>query len=180
MRPALIVVGIALGLLIVFSILAITGDAPSTPTNVVSNTPAAVSGSSLLAVPANQALRGIEGGGQPPANVLDALRVPQGTNVLSSANNYGTQYDEQVELYVAADQADVIAFYKTILSKGVFHLLSSGPARNLPGGIEVLGRIAGTDGWYWDVGATVKPSTFVGAADHTTFSLRLVQVPDED
>ena len=58
-----------------------------------------------------------------------------------------------------------------------------GPPRNANGSVEVLAEKAGDDGWYWEAGAVVSPTTFPtghGArAESTDFTLRLFQVSDE-
>jgi hypothetical protein len=72
-----------------------------------------------------------------------------------------------------------------------------GPADGSPGSIEVLGKLAGDDGWYWEQGVVIAPTTFPGSSgssasatsgasllpsgggDTTNFVLRLYQVDDE-
>ena len=54
--------------------------------------------------------------------------------------------------------------------------------------MEILGKQAGNDGWYWEMGVIVLPTTFggagtgaTGAAPETTrFTVRLFQVADEE
>ena len=52
-----------------------------------------------------------------------------------------------------------------------------------PGALEVLGKKAGSDGFFWEMGAVVSATTF-GAdappAGQTDFTVRLFQVPDPD
>jgi len=58
-----------------------------------------------------------------------------------------------------------------------------GAARNDPGALEVLGKLAGTDGYYWDMGATIDATTFTPggpARGVTHFTVRLYQESDSD
>ena len=57
------------------------------------------------------------------------------------------------------------------------------PAKNDPGALEVLGKLAGSDGYYWDMGATVRATTFSPggpARGVTHFTVRLFQEQDAD
>ena len=169
MRPAMVVVGLA-GLLVVG--LIVTG-ALSGPGHRASpirkGLLGPVRGTSLRAVAASGPLRPIEQDGQPPTNIVRTLTLPAGAHVVSVADNTGTdQYDEQMQFALDASEADVLAFYKTELAHGGWRVLSSGPATNLPGGVEVLGELGGSDGWYWEVGAVVSPTTFPAGTSGTT------------
>jgi hypothetical protein len=185
MWPALIVVGLAV-LLIgfgVFAGLATSGGHRAPP----SPAPAAVNGSTLLAVPAAPGLAAIAQPGEPPANILDALRLPRGARAVSSSDfsTHASQFDQQVEFVAASSQAEVISFYRAELPALGWHVFSTGRAPHHPGAIAVLGKLGGDDGWYWDVGVTVLPTTFPttggGAGTNATpFTIRLIQQPDQD
>jgi hypothetical protein len=117
-------------------------------------------------------------GGQPPANVVNAIRVPSAARRVSSANHTSDQYDAQANFTVTASEEAVLTFYRTELSKLGWHVLSTSPATH-QAGEEILAELPGTDGWYWELGAIVSPSTFgPSGADHTAFTLQLLQVPD--
>lgn len=182
MKPAAIVLGLAIVVLAVFA-----GGAAlfrATPAKTPSQTPAAVSGTALRAVGARQALGPIISAGQPPNNVLNAVVVPAGVRRVSTIDYSAeaSQYDQAVVLSVGGSQAAVIDFYKTEMKRAGWHIESTGPADQQPG-IEVLGQIPGDDGWFWELGTVVAPSTFgasgTGAA-RTRFTLRLIQEPDAD
>jgi hypothetical protein len=54
-----------------------------------------------------------------------------------------------------------------------------------PGTIEVLGQRAGSDGYYWQIGAVVAPTTFPSSGPGaktglTEFEVRLFQVSDSE
>jgi hypothetical protein len=182
MRPALVVAGIAVLLVLVFGLTAaFTGQ---TPPPAPSTTPVKVPGTSLRATPATTALKPIEQPGTPPDNIVDALTVPVGATTTSHTNNStsATGYDEQVDLSLAgASQASVVAFYRSELDTKGWKRISVGPATDEPGTTQVLAEAAGDDGWYWEVGALVSPTVFGSDGTQTTpFVLRLFQVPDED
>jgi hypothetical protein len=152
-----------------------------------------VRGTSLLAIPGAHALRGIEQGGLPPANIVRAVSIPFGSVVVSTQNNNaGTgQYDQQVVLSVHATQLAVLNFFTVELPKWKWQVFSTGPAAHQPGTVEVLGKLAGDDGWYWEMGALVSPTTFGGTGlgstpvagtgvNITRFTIRLFQVSDEE
>ena len=64
-----------------------------------------------------------------------------------------------------------------------WQITDQGAARNDPGALEVLGKLAGSDGYYWELGATVNADDFPhrGPPRGTTpFTVRLFQVPDPE
>jgi hypothetical protein len=184
-RPALLVVGIAVGLVvvfIVFSALAGNGNSGTKP----SSSPEAVPGTSLKAVGAEMGLSPIIQGGEPPANIVNAIRVPAGSVRVSHLDNRGSQYDQQVTFSAPASQAAVFDFFRTEMHRTGWSVADAGPAANAPKNVEVLGKKAGNDGWYWEMGATVSPTTFGTTSagpgtgsDSTRFTIRLYQVSDE-
>jgi hypothetical protein len=183
LRPAMIVLGIAAGILVLFGVLAaVSGQGTDKPT--AASGPASVKGTSLLAVPAARALKPIERPGTPPDNIVDALTLPQGSvaGTVKDDNTSATQYDEQMQFSVKASEATVVDFYKAQLKTDGWSTFSVGPATDLPGGVQVLAQKGGTDGWYWEVGAIVSPTTFAptSGTDSTRFTLRLFQEPDDD
>jgi hypothetical protein len=182
MKPAAIVLGLATLVLLVFA-----GGAAlfrATPAKAPAKSTKTVAGTTLRATGALDALAPIVSAGQPPGNVLNAVTVPAGARRLSHINYAGeaSQYDEAVTFSVAGTEAAVIDFYKVEMKRDGWQIESTGPADHQPG-IEVLGQIAGDDGWFWEMGTVVEPSTFgahgTGAAS-TQFSLRLIQEPDAD
>jgi hypothetical protein len=182
MKPAAIVLGLATLVLIVFA-----GGAAlfkATPAKAPAKSTKSVAGTTLRATGALDALAPIVSAGQPPGNVLNAVTVPAGAHRLSHINYAGeaSQYDEAVTFSVAGTQAAVIDFYKVEMKRDGWQIESTGPADRQPG-FEVLGQIAGDDGWFWEMGTVVEASSF-GANDSgaasTQFSLRLIQEPDAD
>lgn len=188
-RPALIVVGLALVIIVFFGVLAVV-------TNVTTPSPVdnpfgarVVPGTGLVAVPATRALRPIEQLGEPPGNIVDAVAVPRGATVVKVTNNAGEadQYDQQMTFSVAGTQLAVFDFYRAEMNRLGWHIFSTGTARQPANAIEVLGQKGGSDGWYWEMGAIVSPTTFShgglqspGSGNVTRFTVRLFQVPDSN
>ncbi len=184
MRPAMIVLGLAVLIIVLFVGLALATS--SHPTAVKTNAaPIAVSGSSLDATPAAKALAPIISAGQPPANVVNAVDLPVGSVRTGTQDNAGDsgQFDSQISLRSDASQGALLAFYAADMKNQGWSVFDRGPAANDANALEVLGKLAGTDGYYWELGVTIQPTSFgVGkpATGATTFTVRLLQEQDPD
>jgi hypothetical protein len=184
MRPAMIVFGLAALILVVFITIAIvTSQAPAP----IKHSAAAVGvpGVTLRAVPAAGLLAPIVTDGEPPNNILNAVSVPVGSVRISHENNTAGagQYDEQVTFRSDDSQAALLAFFAADMKLQGWQVSDQGTARNDPGALEVLGKLAGTDGYYWDMGATINATTFTPggpARGVTHFTVRLFQESDSD
>jgi hypothetical protein len=204
LRPALIVLGIAVVLVVGFSIGELLSGGPAKPGPAAPSVPTKVKGTSLLAVSGRAALRPIEGPGEPPGNILRAVALPDGAcRVSAEPDDGGGQYDAQVQFSMPASQGSVIDFYRAEVPALGWQVFSTGSAFDRPGSVEVLAKKAGDDGWYWEMGVVVSPTTFgsssggscggsstggqstgaagaAGGGDTTRFTLRLFQVSDQD
>lgn len=190
LRPAAIVLGLAAFVLVLFGVVALvtgggggngSGHGGGTAATVPSK-PTPVKGTTLLAQPAAAALRPIRQADTPPANIVDALAVPVGATVVGHTPSPGvTLFDARERFTVPGTQESVIAFYRSELTAMKWHIDNVGPARGHAGATEVLAQKAGSDGWYWEVGAVVSPTTYgqpAGASGTTPFVLRLFEVND--
>ncbi len=175
-RPALIVVGLALLVVLVFGIGAALTE------NVATTQPksAAVRGTGLVAQPASAALHPIEILGTPPADILDALVLPKGTQTVSDTPWSGsTQYSGAMTFRLAASQAAVVTFFRAELRARGWSSAKVGPAHDEPRATEVLAQRASNDGWFWEAGVVVSPTTFTSTgSDVTRFRLDLFELPD--
>jgi hypothetical protein len=177
-RPALVVVGVALLLILLFGVASAltTNPAPSVPTA------RHVGSTGLVAEPAAGPLHPIEILGTPPADILDALALPKGSREKSATPWSGsTQFSGTMSFEVGATQAQVISFFHTELRARGWSILDVGPARGHPGATEVLAQRASTDGWFWEAGAVVSPTAFPKRSAHaeaTRYSLELYEMPD--
>lgn len=184
MRPAMIVFGLAALILVVFITIAVVTSQAPTPVKH-SDAAVGVPGVSLRAVPAARALSAIVTGGEPPNNILNAVFLPVGSVRISHENNTAGagQYDEQVTFRSDDSQAALLAFYAADMKQQGWQVSDQGAAKNDPGALEVLGKLAGSDGYYWDMGATINATTFSPggpARGVTHFTVRLFQEQDAD
>ncbi|HYA68917.1 MAG TPA: hypothetical protein VED63_09310 [Acidimicrobiales bacterium] len=181
--PATIVLGIALVVVVTGAVAAVLTTGPVT-TGSTAPKVAQAAGAPVPAVAAQDALAPIITAGSPPANVVDAVVTPAGATVVpGSATNLGVGlYDRSIGFSTSLSEAVVIDFYRVELPAEGWEVMSQGPPRNASG-FELLGRIAGTDGYFWEIGVVVSPTTYpkgsaAGANGATAFTLRLFAVDD--
>jgi hypothetical protein len=182
LKLAMIVPGLGVLILVAF----ITAEFLTTNTVQPTKTSAhafAVPGTPLRAEPAVHDLKVITLSGQPPGNIINATSIPQGAQRTAYQNNSeaAQEYDAQITLTIDQSQAAVENFYRKDLKKQAWQIFSTGPAEHVAGGLEVLAKKAGADGFYWELGAVISPTTFganAPAAGSTSFTLELVQEPD--
>ena len=100
--------------------------------------------------------------GEPPSNIINAVTVPAGSVRISHQNNAAGsgQFDAQVTLRSTDSQGALLTFYTAEMHQQGWQVFDKGAAANDPGALEVLGKLAGTDGYYWEMGATISPTTF--------------------
>jgi hypothetical protein len=183
-KAAMIVPGLGLLILVLF-----IGAGFLTPNSVqrtkTSTGSFSVPGTPLRAVPAARDLKVIIMSGQPPGNILNAISIPQDAKRVSFADNTeaAQQYDAQIALKADDSQGALETFFKSDMKKQGWQIIDTGPADHHPGSLEVLGKLAGSDGFYWGMGAVISPTTFgsgAPAGGTTSFSLELYQQPDPD
>ena len=179
-RPAMTVLVLALVILGAFVTIGIvTSHQPARVDTQRTESP--VPGSALRAVPAANQLSVISQGGEPPANVVNAVVLPAGSVRTAHQDNGAGQYDQQVTFRSGASQGALVGFFAAALRQQGWQIFSQGPAAHQPGTTEVLGKLPGSDGYYWEIGALVPPTSFghgAAAGGETDFTIRLFQVPD--
>jgi hypothetical protein len=168
-----------LGLFVTLGLVTSTRVAP-----VHSEARSKVPGTTLRAVAATGALAPIVADGQPPSDVRNAVFIPAGSVRLSSADDTSSagQYDKEVTLRSSESQGVLVGFFAADMRDEGWQVFDRGPATHHPGALEVLGKIAGSDGYYWEMGATVSATTFGAGAPPggwTEFSIRLFQIDDQ-
>ncbi len=187
LRPAFLVVAIAVVLIVVFSVFALATSGDDNAGTPPAPSPSArVPGTPLKAEAATRALAPIEQPGSPPANIVASVVLPVGATRVSVTDNSGNadQYDQQMTFSVPSSQGAVFAFYRAEMHRDGWRVFSVGLTRDHRGE-QVLGQKAGDDGWYWEMGAVVDPTSFASTsagrgtgAETTRFTVRLFQVPD--
>ena len=173
--PAVIVLAIALVILIggiTASALATSGSTTLTLTSV-----RLADGTVVHLEPGATALKPIEQQGNPPEDILAALAVPKGSPTTGSLNTdqNTTQYDRTVDFTSTLSAYQVQDFYTVLFSRLGWKLVSNGPDSYQAGSTEVLAKKGSSDGYYWEAGAVVSPTTGAGV---TPFTLRVFEVPD--
>ena len=120
LRPALIIVGLAVVIVVVFAVGAAvstrpSGKSPTEPPPV--SGPVHTSAGVVHPVPAAPLLAPITGPGEPPANIVASLTVPQGTKRVGYQTNPNNtqQYDRSVNLEWAGSQGAIVGFYRSVL-----------------------------------------------------------------
>jgi hypothetical protein len=184
MRLAMIVPGLGVLILGVFIGAEFLTSNPVQQVNTTTKS-SVVAGTNLLAVAADSVLKPITVSGEPPGNIINAVSIPKGAVEISHVNNSASsdQYDAQIGLRADATQGALNTFYKAVMKKQGWQLFDQGPAAHDPGAIEVLGKEAGSDGFYWEMGAVISATSFgpnAPPAGQTDFIIRLFQIPDPD
>ena len=169
MKPVAVVVGIMVAIVVGFGTFSAVTSPPGSqaaPSSAPPGSAQKVPGTSLLAVPAARVLSPIEQPGVPPANILDSLWVPQGArDVSNSGHGPSTNlYDEHMTFQVSGTEGAVYTFYRTELARDGWKLAAAGTGQGAPGTLEVLAQKAGTDGWFWEAGVVIAPTTFGAGA----------------
>lgn len=190
---ALIVLGIAAVLMVVGTVASgLAGNSKPVPSSI--SVPTA-KGSPLRAVGARTELSAITDDGLPPSDIVDAVALPQGATAVSGSalDNGVASYDHSLSFTVDASQQHVIEFFRYELPALHWHVLSQGPPSD-GAGYQILAQHPGSDGYEWELGATVDdeafPANSEGTADDsstggaaskgtTPFTLRLFEVTDD-
>jgi hypothetical protein len=184
-KLALIVLLIAVGI-VVIGLIAMVSWGSSRPVTAPASVGTA-KGSPLKAIPAAPDLAPLVSSGEPPDDIVNSLVLPQGSvpGSVQDDTNSAESYDEQ-RTFTLLDTPEqkIITFFEVELPAQGWKVVSKGPAKNQPG-FEVLAQRAGSDGYYWEVGAVVAPTTFptsgpAAKTGQTQFEIRLFQVSDSE
>jgi hypothetical protein len=173
--PAVIVLAIALVILIGGITASALATGGSTTLKLQSVTLA--DGTVVHLEPATQALKPIMGNGDPPADILAALAVPAIAKTTGSLNTDQdtTQFDRTVDFTSTLPAFRVLDFYQVLFKQLGWKLIGNAPDSYQAGSTQLLAEKGSNDGFYWEVGAVVSPTTSAGV---TPFTLRLFEVPD--
>ncbi len=186
LRPALVVLACAAVLSFGGFAIALIGSGQAAAP-IVTGLGTPVPGVNLSAVGASQVLARISSDGAPPRDVLEALVVPDGARIVSTASQDAgvDQYDRSIYLQVDTSFTELVKFYRAELRRAHWSFLGTYPLPS--GGTELLAQRTGSDGYEWEVGVvvtTVNPSispSLAGAGQTSPvmgLRLRLFEVPD--
>jgi len=164
----------------------LTSSSPSPARPPVSAGPVPGTGG-LVPEPARDVLGAVVTADEPPADVLAALVVPTGSRYVPGS---GVQqglglFDATVRVEMPAAEQDAITFFRAELAAGNWHVLSARATAG--GGYQLIAQHPGSDGYEWEVGETLSPTTFasqvpgatVPAAGITPAAVRLFAVSDQ-
>lgn len=168
-KPAAVVFGIIAVLFVAGFVTDDITSAHHTPAPSPAAAPTApVAGSGgLVPEPVRTVIAPIIGPDQPPANVLDALVVPQGTaDVPGTVARQGVGlYDSSISLQVRAPEEHAIVFFRAELAAGNWQVVSAGASGS---DYRFVAQHPGSDGYEWEVGITLSPTTFASAVKGQT------------
>jgi hypothetical protein len=174
--PALVVLGLA----VVILVLGVIGSVIATGTSAPSNTKSTVripGGKVVALTPATAALASIVGSGQPPADIISNLAVPANSTVVRTLNSDQgvTQFDRTVFFSTHLSQTQVSDTFRTALTRLGWNVIYHG-AQTGGDGIEVLAKRGSSDGFYWETGVVISPTT---AAGTTPYSVEVFELSDD-
>ncbi len=176
--PALIVLGLAIFIVVlgvVGSALASGGSSTVTLRSVT-----VANGTVVHLTPATTAMRSIISAGQPPADVLGNLAVPTGSTVVRtlSIDQNASQFDRTVYFSSQLASGEIVDAYRALLPKLGWSIayVGSGASRQSQED-DVLAKHGSGDGYYWEVGVLVSPTTSTGV---TPYSVELFEIPDDN
>ena len=174
--PALIVLGLA-AFLLIGGVVASAVSSGSDPTFTVRKVTLA-DGTTVALAPASAKLHAIVSNDEPPADILGNLGVPKEsvvTGVLNSDQN-AAQFDRTVDLTSRLAQDQVISTYSKLLTAVGWKVIYTGSApQGRAGSTEVLAKRGSGDGFYWETGVVVSPTTPTGT---TPYSVEVLETPD--
>jgi hypothetical protein len=133
-------------------------------------------GTTVGLVPAATALHPLESEGQPPPDIVGHLAVPAGSRRTGTVNDdlAAGQFDRSADFTTAQAGDDVVATFAAALPKLGWTEIYRGPGtRNGKSGTEVLAKRGGSDGYEWEVGVVVRPTT---GADTTLFTVEVFEL----
>ncbi len=176
--PALIVLGLAVFILLGGVLAeALTSSSPPPVAHVASVTLS--DGTHVNLSPATVRLRSIEASGQPPSDILGNLGIMTQSTIIGTIDgDQGTaQFDRTVDLRTEQlAQSQVAEAYRRMLQANGWHVIYQGDApQGVAGSTEVLANKGSSDGFYWETGVVVSPTTPTG---FTSYSIEVFETPD--
>jgi len=174
--PALIVLGLAVFLLL-GGVAASAISSGSNPTFTIRHVTLA-DGTTLALAPGTAKLHTLVSNDEPPADIIGNLGVPKESVVTGVVNSdqHAAQFDRTAKLRSHLAQGQVIEAYDHLLRAVGWQVIYSGPApQGVPGSTELLAKRGSGDGFYWETGVVVSPTTPAGS---TSYSVEVFETPD--
>ena len=174
--PALIVLGLA----VVILLGGVAAAALSSATNPVFTIRyvTLADGTTVPLVPATTKLHAIVNNGEPPADIIGNLGIAQESTVTGVINSdqHAAQFDRTVNLTSQLAQSQVTEAYRRMLTVAGWKLIYQGSApQAVAGSDELLATHGSSDGFYWETGIVVSPTTPTGS---TPYSVEIFETTD--
>ncbi len=174
--PALVVLGLAVLIVVIGGVASalLSGNAPTVAVHQVELS----DGTVVHLTTATKALHSIVGSGEPPADIIGNLAVPAGSSVTGTVDSdqSGGTYDRTVSMTRSTlDSTQLVGAFRSIFHAYGWQVIYVGAGARGGPGTEVLAKRGSGDGYYWEAGVVVSPSTAAGV---TPFSLELFQTSD--
>jgi hypothetical protein len=174
--PALIVLGLAVVILL-GGVAAAALTSSTNPTFTIRHVTLA-DGTTVALVPAADALHAIVNNGEPPDDIIGNLGIARESKVTGVINSdqHTAQFDRTVKLTSQLAQSQVAEAYRRMLAAAGWKVIFQGAAPQAAvGSTEVLATHGSGDGFYWETGVVVSPTTAAGA---TPYSVEIFETPD--
>ena len=174
--PAMIVLGLAVVILL-GGVAAAALSSGSNPTFTIRHVTLA-DGTQVELVPAAVKLHAIVNNEEPPADIIGNLGVPRESVVhgVINSDQHTAQFDRTVDLTSQLAQPQVVEAYRRMVTAVGWKVIYQGAAPQGPAGAdEILATKGSADGFYWEVGIVVSPTT---AAGSTPYSVEVFETPD--
>ncbi len=119
--------------------------------------------------------------GEPPDDILNSVVIPNGSTQIRQIHTGGqaTSFDAAFLYSTTSSQGSLYSFFHAQIAARGWKIFSTGaPAGGK--GVEILAQKAGTDGWYWEEGVIIHPTTFNAQNQQsTTYTIRLYQASSD-
>ncbi len=179
LRGPALVLGVAVFIVVAGAVASAiaSGKAPTSSLRSI----AVPDGTVVPLTPARTPMRSIVTASEPPADIIGNLEVPTGSTVTGHVNtDQGQgQYDRTVSFSTRLASDQVVDVYRALLPRLGWRVLYAGPGSGRFGGrgTEVLAKLGSGDGFYWEAGVVVPPTTPAGV---TPFSIELFELNDDN
>ena len=160
-------------------VIAINVTTSSTPQTKAALLPHLQASSGLTAAPGSPFSSYVVAG-EPTSDILSAVAIPSGVTFVGSPQTGGeaTSFDKSLVYGSSASSGSLYTFFHQELAANGWKIFSTGAPVGHPG-VEMLAQKAGSDGWYWEAGVIISPTTFHGSTQSTTFTYRLYQASSD-
>jgi hypothetical protein len=175
--PALIVLGLAVVILLGGVVASAFSSTSSNPTFGLRQV-TLPDGTTVALAAGSVKLHTIVSDQQPPSDILGHLGIPQGSVVTGTINSDQNteQFDRTVDFTSQLSQDQVVSTFTLVLKDLGWQVVYTGAApQGTQGSTEVLAKRGSSDGFYWETGVVVSPTTPTGT---TPYSVEVIQTPD--